>query len=124
MRVLFWFRKDLRLDDNAGLAQAARDGDVVPFYSSEPAILSRPDIAATRVSFVLDALVDLAAACERAGSHLALDHGDAGEIVLRAARECGADGLLKRRVRARASPARRCRRTGAPRRRRARPALP
>ena len=43
MRILFWFRKDLRLDDNTGLAEAERDagGDVVPFYASEPEILSR-----------------------------------------------------------------------------------
>jgi len=93
MRILFWFRKDLRLEDNAGLAQAARDGDVIPFYSSEPAILGRPDIAATRVRFVLDSLKDLAAACERAGSHLALDHGDAVETVLRAARASQADAV-------------------------------
>ena len=41
MRILFWFRKDLRLDDNTALAEAARDagGDVVPFYASEPAML-------------------------------------------------------------------------------------
>jgi deoxyribodipyrimidine photolyase len=38
MRILFWFRKDLRLDDNTGLSEAERDarGDVVPFYGSEP----------------------------------------------------------------------------------------
>jgi len=61
MRILFWFRKDLRLDDNTGLHQAALDarGEVVPFYASEPALLSRPDMAATRVRFVLDSLAEL-----------------------------------------------------------------
>jgi len=93
VRILFWFRKDLRLDDNVGLAQAAHDGDVVPFYASEPAILARPDIAPTRVRFVLDALHELAAACERAGSSLALAHGDATETVLQAARACSADAV-------------------------------
>ncbi len=55
MRILFWFRKDLRLDDNTGLFEAARDadGDVVPFYASEPSILRRDDMAATRVRFAL-----------------------------------------------------------------------
>ena len=39
MRILHWFRKDLRLDDNTALAAAAHDaaGDVVPFYTSDPA---------------------------------------------------------------------------------------
>ena len=63
MRVLFWFRKDLRLEDNTGLAEAARDsgGGVVPFYASEPAILGRPDMAATRVRFVLHRDLDASA---------------------------------------------------------------
>jgi len=36
MRILFWFRKDLRLADNTGLHEAARDaaGKVVPFYTN------------------------------------------------------------------------------------------
>ena len=93
VRILFWFRKDLRLEDNVGLAQAARDGDVVPFYASEPSILSRSDIAATRVRFVLDSLQDLALACERGGSTLALDHGEAVETVLNAARAAQADAV-------------------------------
>jgi deoxyribodipyrimidine photo-lyase len=95
MRILHWFRKDLRLEDNTALHEAARDagGDVVPFYASEPAILGRPDMAAVRVHFVLDALAELAAGIERTGSHLALDHGDAPETVLRAARAANADGV-------------------------------
>jgi deoxyribodipyrimidine photo-lyase len=95
MRVLFWFRKDLRLDDNTGLWHAARDadGDVVPFYASEPAVLARPDLAATRVRFVLDSLADLGGACARAGSALALAHGDATETVPAAARAAGADAV-------------------------------
>jgi deoxyribodipyrimidine photo-lyase len=95
MRILFWFRKDLRLDDNTGLAAAARDagGEVVPFYASEPAILGRPDIAATRVRFVLDALESLSDAVAAAGSSLALDHGEATETVVRAAKAANADAV-------------------------------
>jgi deoxyribodipyrimidine photo-lyase len=95
MRILFWFRKDLRLDDNTGLAEAARDarGDVVPFYASEPEILSRPDMAATRVRFVLGSLADLTAAVKGCGSHLALSHGSAVETVIQAARAARADAV-------------------------------
>ena len=95
MRILHWFRKDLRLDDNTALHAAARDaeGNVVPFYASEPSILSRPDIAPIRVQFVLDALADLDQACRRAGSRLALAHGEAVDTVLAAARACGADAV-------------------------------
>jgi deoxyribodipyrimidine photo-lyase len=95
VRILFWFRKDLRLDDNTGLSEAILDagGDVVPFYTSEPALLGRADMAATRVRFVLDALANLALQIERTGSHLALDHGDATRTVPAAARATRADAV-------------------------------
>ena len=58
MRILHWFRKDLRLDDNTALAAAARDagGDVVPFYASDPAWFARADMAPTRIRYVLGAM--------------------------------------------------------------------
>ena len=95
MRILHWFRKDLRLEDNTALSEAAIDaaGDVVPFYASEPALLGRGDMAATRVRFALDSLGDLAGAVERAGSRLALDHGDAAEVLVRAATAARADAV-------------------------------
>ncbi len=95
MRILFWFRKDLRLDDNTGLSEAVRDasGDVVPFYASEPAMLAREDMAATRVRFALDSLADLSDAIERSGSRLVLDHGDPVATVPAAARAAGTDAV-------------------------------
>ncbi len=95
MRVLFWFRKDLRLEDNTGLHEAARDadGDVVPYYASDPAILGRDDIAPARVRFVLETLAELGEAVATAGSRLALDHGDPALTVPRAAKAAGADAV-------------------------------
>ncbi len=95
MRILHWFRKDLRLDDNTALSAAAADaaGDVVPFYASDPEWFARPDMAATRVRFVLAALTELSAAIAARGSRLALAHGDPAETVRRAARAAGADAV-------------------------------
>jgi deoxyribodipyrimidine photo-lyase len=95
VKILFWFRKDLRLDDNTGLAAAMRDaeGNVVPFFASDPAMLKRPDIASTRVRYVLESLAELAVDIERTGSHLAFDHGDPAPTVLRAANACGANAV-------------------------------
>jgi deoxyribodipyrimidine photo-lyase len=31
-KILFWFRRDLRLGDNPGLSHAAKSGDVIPVY--------------------------------------------------------------------------------------------
>ena len=95
MRILHWFRKDLRLDDNTALAAAVADadGDVVPFYASDPAWFARPDMAATRVRFVLGALAELSAGIAARGSRLALAHGDPAEVVLRAAQAANADAV-------------------------------
>ena len=95
MRILHWFRKDLRLDDNTALAEAARvaAGDVVPFYASDPAWFSRADVAPTRVRFVLGALAELSAAIAARGSRLALAHGDPADVLPRTARAAGADAV-------------------------------
>jgi deoxyribodipyrimidine photo-lyase len=95
VRILHWFRKDLRLDDNPALSAAARDADhgVVPFYASDPAWFARPDIAPTRVRFVLGALAELSASIAARGSRLALAHGDPAEMLPRAARAANADAV-------------------------------
>jgi len=95
MRILHWFRKDLRLDDNTALSEAARDsaGEVVPFYASEPAILGRDDIAPARVRFVLGALAALDEGLRARGTHLSLAHGEAADRVTAAAREARADAV-------------------------------
>ena len=95
MRILHWFRKDLRLDDNTALAAAARDagGDVVPFYASDPAWFARADMAPTRIRYVLGALAELSASIAARGSRLALAHGDPADVLPRAARAANADAV-------------------------------
>jgi deoxyribodipyrimidine photo-lyase len=95
MRILHWFRKDLRLDDNLALSEAAHDAqhNVVPFYASDPAWFARVDIAPTRVRFVLGALAELSDAIAARGSRLALAHGEPAEVVTRAARAVQADAV-------------------------------
>jgi deoxyribodipyrimidine photo-lyase len=104
MRIIFWFRKDLRLADNTGLHEAARDaaGEVVPFHTTEstPVPQATADTAAApgaiapaQARFTRDSLADLAGAIARAGSRLALDHAPALEAVPRAARLARADAV-------------------------------
>ena len=93
MRILFWFRADLRLEDNTGLHEADRDarGDVVPFVLDEEG--DARDRAPARVRFELESRDDLARAVGRAGSRLALGRGPAPEALVRAARRAGADAV-------------------------------
>jgi len=104
MRILFWFRKDLRLADNTGLHEAARDatGEVVPFHTTESTAARRSTantaaisdaISPAQARFTHDSLADLAGAVESAGSRLALDRAPALEAVPRAARLARADAV-------------------------------
>ncbi len=95
MRVIHWFRKDLRIEDNTALNQArslARDG-IIPVYLSEPTVLGRPDMAPVRTRFVLDSLAELGDTIEKGGGALILRHGDAVEEMLRVVRETGAEAV-------------------------------
>ncbi len=92
--VLFWFRRDLRLTDNVGLAQAAACGArVVPVY-----VLSswRRDHAWTgpkRQAFLCGNLNSLARNLESIGSRLTVREGDALEALQRLAAETQAEGV-------------------------------
>lgn len=95
MRILHWFRKDLRLDDNTSLAAASADagGAVAICYISEPAILKRSDMSAARVAFVLECLQSLRAEIAGHGGDLILRHGDAAAEIVHIARETKADAV-------------------------------
>lgn len=69
---LFWFRRDLRLEDNAGLLKALESGvPVVPIFIFDPNILSKlEDTHDPRVSFLHKRLQLLKAQLEDLGSDL------------------------------------------------------
>ncbi len=75
--VLFWFRRDLRLDDNAGLYHALRAGlQVLPIFIFDEHILSKlDDRADRRVHFIHEALIALKSELESLGSTLLVRHG-------------------------------------------------
>jgi deoxyribodipyrimidine photo-lyase len=90
--ALHWFRRDLRLHDNAALHAAAADV-VVPIFIFDPAILKAPDIGAGRVAFLLEALRELEKEIAAAGGKLIVRHGAVGEEMARLLRETRAATL-------------------------------
>ena len=58
---IFWFRRDLRIDDNHGLFQALNAGlPVLPLFIFDPEILAQfPDPADPRLTFIHNSLKDL-----------------------------------------------------------------
>ena len=77
-KPLFWFRRDLRLKDNAGLYHALRENNnVVPIFIFDTQILDRlEDKADARVEFILESLKVLQQELLNVGSSLVVMHGD------------------------------------------------
>lgn len=83
--AVFWFRRDLRLHDNAGLAQALASGyTVLPVFIFDANILSGLPQDDARVTFIFDTLQGLRTQLEQNyGSSLALYFGKPLEVFER-----------------------------------------
>lgn len=79
---LFWFRRDLRLSDNAGLYHALKDkNSVVPVFIFDSAILDElEEKKDKRVMFIRDVIVGLQQQLEQFGSTLDVRHGLPEEV--------------------------------------------
>lgn len=79
---IFWFRRDLRLQDNAGLYQALRSGiSVKPIFIFDKNILDKlNDKEDPRVSFIFNTIQDLRRQLKQLGSDLEIYYGSPTEI--------------------------------------------
>jgi deoxyribodipyrimidine photo-lyase len=77
MMNIFWFRRDLRLEDNTGLYYALAEGiPVLPLFIFDEEILHKlEDHADPRVTFLHDELARLKDQLEKAGSSLLVKYG-------------------------------------------------
>lgn len=76
-KTIFWFRRDLRLDDNAGLFHALKNhGNVLPLFIFDNEILDKlQDRSDARVSFLHSTLAGLKSQLNEMGSDLMVKHG-------------------------------------------------
>ncbi|SFH88349.1 cryptochrome/photolyase family protein [Halpernia frigidisoli] len=76
---IFWFRRDLRLDDNHALFQAlTADENVLPIFIFDTEILSKlPSKFDARVEFIFDQLEDLNEKLDKTGKGIQYYHGEA-----------------------------------------------
>jgi len=81
---IFWFRRDLRLEDNAALALAMQDGhEILPIFIFDPNILNTLAKDDARVSFVHRLLSDIQAQLGKKGRALATFKGKPEAIFKR-----------------------------------------
>ncbi|MEO6671746.1 MAG: deoxyribodipyrimidine photo-lyase [Ferruginibacter sp.] len=79
---IFWFRRDLRLDDNAGLYHALKHGKpVIPIFIFDEFILNKLENKADRrVEFIHLAILSLQQQLEKLGSCIEVFYGSATEV--------------------------------------------
>jgi deoxyribodipyrimidine photo-lyase len=79
--TVFWFRRDLRLDDNTGLFHALNSGEeVLPMFIFDDAILSQLPKDDARVTFIHQQLEKIQSQLQSIGKSLAIFHGKPIEI--------------------------------------------
>lgn len=79
---IFWFRRDLRLEDNAGLYHALKGPNpVLPIFIFDRNILDElPDRSDARLTYIHDALTELRTQLAGLGSTLRVYHGFPTEV--------------------------------------------
>ncbi len=99
-RIVYWFRNDLRLHDNAGLQAALEDADkILPVYVFNPAQfrnLPPLDIRKTgvfRANFEIEAVADLRQSLRQRGSDLIVRVGNPAEILAQLADDHEAEAV-------------------------------
>ena len=79
--TLFWFRRDLRLHDNAGLYHALKNhSNVVPLFIFDPDILKHLPSDDLRVLFIHQTLASIKNDLLKLGSDLRVEYGDPLEV--------------------------------------------
>jgi deoxyribodipyrimidine photo-lyase len=80
--VLVWFKRDLRVQDNPALADAAlRGGRILPLFIVEPEAWAEPDASARHWRFVAESLGILRDDLARLGAPLIVRQGDAVAVL-------------------------------------------
>lgn len=84
MVQVVWFKRDLRTQDHAPLAEAAAApdlGPVLPLYIAEPEIWQGPDMSGRQWAFAAESLAELRTDLARLGQPLVVRTGRAVEVL-------------------------------------------
>lgn len=77
---IFWFRRDLRLDDNHGLFKACEEGQTLPIFIFDKAILDQLYSDDKRVQFIFKTLESLNLILKSKGKSIQVYYGDVLDI--------------------------------------------
>lgn len=93
-RILWWLRRDLRINDNVVLHHALQDAaQVIPIFVLDPKLLNSKKLAPARQQFMLQALAVLDANLKKRGSYLVMRQGDPTRELSKLVHETNADAV-------------------------------
>ncbi len=78
---LIWFKRDLRIYDNAAITNAVKHGPVIPLYILEPELWMQDDLGYRHYQFLQECLSELDEALKILGQPLIIKVGDAVDII-------------------------------------------
>ena len=95
-KALFWFRRDLRIADNAGLYQALKAARQVycVFVFDTDILDALPNKADRRIEFIHGCVIELRDALQVAGGDLIVQYGRAQDVIPQLAKTLAADAVF------------------------------
>lgn len=84
---VFWFRRDLRLEDNFGLFEALSDGETLPIFIFDPNILAELPKDDARVSFIFELLEKIQKQLKSEKKSLAIFHDEPEKVFKKLVKE-------------------------------------
>ncbi|RIJ42009.1 cryptochrome/photolyase family protein [Pontibacter oryzae] len=92
--LLFWFRRDLRLHDNAGFSEALQSGhEVLPLFIFDKEILDKLDADDARVTFIHAQISEMHRQLEKHGSTLLVKYGKPLDVLSELMQEYDLEGI-------------------------------
>ena len=97
-KAIFWHRRDLRIEDNAGLFKACQTAaNVQPIFIFDTEILNELERNDARVEFIHNALQELAKAYAKFGIFLRVEMGNPMDVIPTLAKALGVDHVFTNR---------------------------
>jgi len=97
-KAIFWHRRDLRIEDNAGLFKACQTAaNVQPIFIFDTEILNELERNDARVEFIHNALQELAKAYAKFGIFLRVEMGNPMDVIPTLAKVLGVDHVFTNR---------------------------
>ena len=95
---IFWFRRDLRLEDNVGFSKALQGkSPVLPIFIFDTEILDKLSKDDARVTFIYNTLLDLKSTLQDHGSSLAIYYGKPLEVFKKLTAQFNVQNVISNR---------------------------